>query len=70
VGVDDDSQRPPRRAGLTDRARAGVGAFIGVLYAIGTSLRGEVLPGIIGGVLAGVLCFLVLRAYERQRGGR
>jgi hypothetical protein len=65
VGVD-DSQRPPQR-GLSLRAKIGVGAFIGVLYAVGMSVRGEVLPGVVGGVLAGILCVLVLREYERQQ---
>ncbi|HET9739735.1 MAG TPA: hypothetical protein VFP78_16585 [Solirubrobacteraceae bacterium] len=60
---------PPERDtyGLSVRAKALVGALIGVLYAIGMSLRGEVLPGIVGGILAGILCFLVLREIERQR---
>jgi hypothetical protein len=65
VGVD-DSQRPPQR-GLSLRAKIGVGAFIGVLYAVGMSVRGEVLPGVVGGLLAGILCVLVLREYERQQ---
>jgi len=37
------------------------GAFIGILFAIGSIARGDVAPGIVGGVLAGILCFLVLR---------
>jgi hypothetical protein len=37
------------------------GAFIGFLFAIGSIARGDVAPGIVGGVLAGILCFLVLR---------
>jgi hypothetical protein len=68
VGVDNPQR--PRRPPLSTRAKIGVGAFIAVLYAVGMSIRGEVLPGVIGGLLAGVLCFLVLREYERQRGGR
>ena len=47
-----------------------MGALIGVLYAIGMSLRGDVLPGIVGGILAGILCFLVLREVDRQRRAR
>ena len=68
MGID-DSQRPPHR-GLSLRAKIGVGVFIGVLYAVGMSVRGEVLPGVVGGVLAAILCVLVLREYERQRRGR
>jgi hypothetical protein len=37
------------------------GAFIGILFAVGSIARGDVAPGIVGGVLAGVLMFLVLR---------
>ena len=53
--------------GMSTRAKIGVGAFIAVLYAVGMSLRGDVLPGVVGGVLAGVLCFLVLREIEQRR---
>jgi hypothetical protein len=43
-------------------------AFIGVLYVVGMVGRGEVLPGIVGGVLAAVLAFLVFREVgERQK---
>ena len=60
---------PPERdtVGLSVRAKALVSALIGVLYAVGMSLRGEVLPGIVGGILAGILCFVVLLEVERQR---
>ena len=46
---------PPETLGLSVRAKALVSALIGVLYAVGMSLRGEVLPGIVGGILAGIL---------------
>ncbi len=60
---------PPERetVGLSVRAKAVVSALIGVLYAVGMSLRGEVLAGVVGGILAAILCFLVLREVERQR---
>jgi hypothetical protein len=48
-------------------AKLTVSAFIAVLYAVGMSLRGDVLPGVVGGALAGVLCFLVLREIEQRR---
>jgi hypothetical protein len=48
-------------------ARIAAGAFIAVLYAVGMSVRGDVLPGIVGGALAGVLAFLVLREVEQRR---
>ncbi|MGH2968871.1 MAG: hypothetical protein ACRDK0_07385 [Solirubrobacteraceae bacterium] len=43
-------------------------AVVGVLYAVGMIARGDIAPGIVGGVLAAILCFLVLREVgERQR---
>ncbi len=57
--------RPPEP--MTPRQWAVVGAFIGTLFALGSIARGDVAPGIVGGILAGVLCFLVLRNIsERQ----
>ena len=34
------------------------------------AVRGNVLPGLVGGVLAGILCFLVLREIEQRRDRR
>jgi hypothetical protein len=52
---------------MTPRQWAIVGAFIGTLFALGSIARGDVAPGIVGGILAGILCFLVLRTIsERQ----
>ena len=68
MGIDDSKRS--RHRGLSLRAKIGAGVFIGVLYAVGMSVRGEVLPGVVGGVLAAILCVLVLREYERQRRGR
>jgi hypothetical protein len=48
----------------------GVGVLIGALYAIGQAIRGDLVPGIVGGVLAGVLCVLVLRRVELRRRNR
>jgi hypothetical protein len=58
---------PPPPAGLSTRSKIVAGIFIGTLYAVGMILRGDLLPGLVGGVLAGVLCFLVLREIEAQR---
>ena len=45
-----------------------VAVFVAVLYAVGMIARGQVMPGIVGGILAGVLLFLVFREVgERQR---
>ena len=52
---------------LSTRAKIGAGAFIAVLYGVGMSASGHVAAGIVGGVLAGVVCFLALREYERQK---
>jgi hypothetical protein len=63
---------PPREPpqGLSTPAKVFASAFVGVLYAVGMSLRGDVLPGVVGGLLAGVLCFLVLREIEIRRRDR
>jgi hypothetical protein len=61
---------PPRGeppAGLPTRAKIIAGVFVGLLYAVGMSLAGDVLPGVVGGALAGLLTFLVLREVEQQR---
>jgi hypothetical protein len=55
------------RRGLSTRAKICAGVFIAVLYAVGMVSRGYVAAGIVGGVLAGVVCFLALREYERQK---
>ena len=71
--------RPPEP--MKPRQWAIAGAFIGILFAIGSIARGDVAPGIVGGVLAGILCFLVLREissrqqhrideWDRRRGPR
>jgi hypothetical protein len=56
--------------GLSTRAKIAAGIFVGILYSVGMALAGDVLPGIVGGVLAGILCFLVLREVEQQRARR
>jgi hypothetical protein len=44
------------------------GIVIGGTYAAGSIVRDAVVPGIVGGVLAAILTFLVLReASERRR---
>ncbi len=58
--------RPPEP--LKPRQWALAGAFVDILFAVGSIARGDVAPGIVGGVLAGVLMYLVLRQVaERQR---
>ena len=63
----------PLASGLVSLgAIIGVGVLIGALYAVGMAIRGDLVPGLVGGALAGVLCVLVLREYEarRRRRGR
>jgi hypothetical protein len=52
---------------MTLPAMIGVGILIGALYAIGSAIRGDLVPGLVGGALAGVLCVLVLREVEARR---
>jgi hypothetical protein len=57
--------------GVSPRARVVIAVAIGAMYAISSSVRGHVLPGVVGGVLAAILCVLVLRevaARRRRRG--
>jgi hypothetical protein len=58
---------PPAPRGLSLRAKIAAGTFIGVLYAGGMSARGDVLPGVVGGILAGILLVLVLIRLEQRR---
>ena len=64
-----DSHRD--RLGVRGRVIAGIAFFL--LYAISFSLRGEPLPGVVGGLLGGILVYLVFkeienRARRRRRG--
>jgi hypothetical protein len=49
------------------RAKVAAGAFIAILYAGGMGFRGDWLPGIIGGILAGVVLVMVLNRIEERR---
>jgi hypothetical protein len=57
--------RPPEP--MKPKQWAIAGTFIAVLFMIGSIARGDVAPGIVGGVLAGVLCFLVLREISMRQ---
>jgi len=53
---------------VTPAGRLAVAVLVGVLFAVGSIARGNVLPGLVGGVLASVLVVLVLREVaERER---
>jgi hypothetical protein len=60
--------RPPEP--MSPRQWAMAGAFIGILFATGSIARGDVAPGIVGGILAGILCFLVLRQISERQWAR
>jgi hypothetical protein len=60
--------RPPEPMGPRQWAIAG--AVIGILFALGSIARGDIAPGIVGGVLAGILCFLVLRNISERQWAR
>jgi hypothetical protein len=61
-------EEPPR--GLSLRNKIIAGAFSGTLYAGGMAFRGDVLAGIVGGILAGILLVLVLNRIEHRRRSR
>jgi hypothetical protein len=80
VGVD-----PPRREtpwdhaprpepepppGLSTPQKVAAGVFVAVLYAGGMIWRGYAAPGIVGGILAGIVMFLVLVRIEDRRRAR
>ena len=46
---------------MTPRHMAIIAVIFGIAYALSAGLRGDVLPGIVTGVLGAVLVFLVLR---------
>ena len=60
---------PPRRDRdlLGTRGRVAAGIIVFVVYAASFALRDEILPGLVGGALAGVLMFLLLREAEQRR---
>ena len=58
---------PEPRRGLSLPAKIAAGAFVAVLYAGGMGLRGDWLPGIVGGILAGIVLVMVLTRIEQRR---
>jgi hypothetical protein len=52
---------------LGARGRVVAGLVVFVLYTVSFLLRGAVLPGLVGGALAGLLAFLLLREAEDRR---
>jgi hypothetical protein len=56
---------PPR--GLSTRNKLIAAAFVAALYTGGMGFRGDWLPGIVGGVLAGIVMVMVLNRIEQRR---
>jgi hypothetical protein len=59
-----EPEPPP---GLSTPKKVAAGVFIAVLYAGGMIWRGYVAPGIVGGILAGIVMFMVLKRIEERR---
>jgi hypothetical protein len=53
--------------GLSTPAKVAAGAFVAILYAGGMGARGDWLPGVVGGILVGILLVLVLNRIEQRR---
>jgi L-lactate permease len=51
---------------MSRRSMAIVAAFFGVAYAVSSAIRGEVVPGLVAGVLGAVLVFLVLTRVQEH----
>jgi hypothetical protein len=70
VGVDPDRRQDDEDDGHRDRlgvrGRIIVGIAFFLLYAISFSLRGEPLPGVVGGLLGGILVYLVFKQVEER----
>ncbi len=60
-------ERPAGRGELSVRSMWIVAVAVGALYAFGAIVRGDVAAGLVGGALAAILCFLVLRSLFEQR---
>jgi hypothetical protein len=48
------------------RGRIIAGCAFGVLYAVSFALRGQVLPGLVGGALGGVVVYLVFKQVDER----
>ena len=70
MGVDpqppEPGNKPDHHDRLGVRGRIIVGIAFFLLYAISFSLRGEPLPGIVGGLLGGILVYLVFKEVENR----
>jgi hypothetical protein len=70
-GHEASSPRGDAPAGLSMRNKVIAGAFVAILYAGSMGFgSGDWLPGIVGGVLAGVVLVMVLNRLEARRRAR
>jgi hypothetical protein len=51
---------------VTRTQMALIGAFFGAAFAVSSILRGDVAPGLAGGVLGALLVYLVLRRVQQH----
>ena len=49
------------------RSKVAAAVFVATLYAGGMGFRGDWLPGIVGGILAGIVLVMVLTRLEERR---
>jgi L-lactate permease len=55
---------------LSRKQIAVIGALFGIVYAVSSVLRGNVLPGIVAGALGGVLVFLTVTRFQERHAAR
>jgi L-lactate permease len=55
---------------LSRKQIAVIGALFGIVYAVSSVLRGNVLPGIVAGALGGVLVFLTVTRLQERHAAR
>jgi membrane associated rhomboid family serine protease len=67
VGVDGEDPPPGRKDLVGTRGRVAVGVVFFALYTLTFGLRGDLLAGLVGGALGGLLFFLLLREAEERR---
>lgn len=68
MGVDPGDRRERRESEpLSLRALVLIGVLVGALYAVGMAVRGDLVPGLVGGALAAWLVVLVMHEAQRRK---